>query len=235
MEFLSPEFFTALLSIVLMDLVLGGDNAIVIGMAARNLPPKDQKKVIFIGTAGAIGIRTLATLVAVWLLKIPGLLLVGGLLLLWMSYKLLTEEKGHDTVASGAGMWAAVRTIIIADAVMGIDNVLAVAGASQGSSLLVIFGLLISIPIVVWGSTLVIKAINRFPVIISIGAAVIANTAATMVVDEPFIHNYVGDSAILLWGLRIIFIAGVLILGKRKQKSCTITQQEVAEVSNSGK
>lgn len=235
MELFSPEFFSALLSIILMDLVLGGDNAIVIGMAARNLPKKEQKKVILIGTGGAIVIRTLATLIAVWLLKIPGLMLVGGLLLLWMAYKLLTDDKGHDTVASGASIWAAVRTIIIADAVMGLDNVLAVAGASHGNSLLVIFGLLISIPIVVWGSTLVIKAINRFPVIIPIGAAVITHTAATMIVGEPFVHKYVGESLLIELSLSIILIAGVLILGKRKQKSDALNQEEVAALPNSGK
>lgn len=223
MEFFSPEFFSAVLSIVLMDLVLGGDNAIVIGMAARNLPAQDQKKVILIGTGGAILIRSLATIVAVYLLKIPGLMLVGGLLLVWMAYKLLVEDKAEEesNIKSASNFWGAVRTIIIADAVMGIDNVLAVAGASHGSSLLVIFGLLISIPIVVWGSTIVIKAINRFPIIIPIGSAVIAHTAATMIISEPFVKNIVGESSLIEWGVSLLLIAGVLLLGnqKKKQKS----------------
>src|SRR4051812_31102799 len=128
------EFLTALLSIIMIDLVLAGDNAIVIGLAARNLPKNLQKKVIIWGTVGAIAIRALATVIVVWLLKIPGLLVIGGVLLIWIAYKLLVEEKGHD-VQAGNGFWAAIRTIIIADALMGLDNVLAVAGAAHGNYL----------------------------------------------------------------------------------------------------
>jgi len=218
MELFSVEFFRAVLAIVIMDLVLGGDNAIVIGMAARNLPHKQQKKVIFVGTAGAIIIRSLATVVAVYLLMIPGLMFAGGLLLLWMAYKLLTEEKEEEQVESAANFWGAVRTIIIADAVMGLDNVLAVAGAAHGHPILVIFGLLISIPIVVWGSTLVIKAMNRFPIIIPIGAAVITHTAVTMLVGEQFVINLIGESPYIEWGLSAVLIALVLYLGYRKNK-----------------
>lgn len=218
MEFFSPEFFSAVLSIVLMDLVLGGDNAIVIGMAARNLPRDSQKKVILIGTGGAILIRSLATIVAVWLLKIPGLMFVGGVLLVWMAYNLLTDDKEGEHVASAANFWGAIRTIIIADFIMGLDNILAVAGASHGSPFLVIFGLCISIPIVVWGSTLVIKAINRFPIIIPLGAAVITHTAVTMLVGEPYVKHFIGESSLLEWGLSAVFITIVLLLGHRKNK-----------------
>ncbi|MEA4901108.1 TerC family protein [Desulfitobacterium sp.] len=219
MELFHPEFLNALLSIVLMDLVLGGDNAIVIGMAARNLPAKDQKKVIFLGTGGAILIRSLATLIAVWLLKIPGLMLIGGLFLVYMAYNLLVEEKSEENnIDASSSFWGAVRTIVVADAVMGLDNVLAVAGASHGSPLLVICGLLISIPIVVWGSTLVIKAINRFPIIIPIGAAVIAHTAATMITGESFVKNFIGENVFIEWGLSAVLIAGVLFLGYRRKK-----------------
>lgn len=216
MQFLASGFLTALLSIVVIDLVLGGDNAIVIGLAARNLPHGEQKKVIFFGTLGAIVIRALTTLVAVWLLKIPGLLLAGGTFLVWMAYRLLTQEKSHD-VASSSNMLAAIRTIIIADAVMGLDNVLAVAGASHGSYVLVICGLAISIPIVVWGSTLVIKALNRFPWLIQFGSAVIAYTAATMIIDEPFLHPLFSENPLLRWGLTLTVISGVLWAGRRKQ------------------
>lgn len=218
MELFSPEFFTALFSIILLDLVLGGDNAILIGMAARNLPAKQQKKVIFIGTAGAIVLRSTLTVVAVWLLSVPGLRLAGGLMLVWIAYKLLTDEGGHDDVKAGDSMWAAVRTIIIADAVMGLDNVLAVAGASHGSYGMVIMGLLVSIPIVVWGSTIVIKAMNRFPVIIDIGAGVIAYTASKMIMEEPIIHMYF-ENALVHWGVTLLIVAGVLLAGKRKQKA----------------
>lgn len=228
MELFSPEFFQALLAIIVMDLVLGGDNAIVIGMAARNLPKQQQKKVIFIGTGGAILIRTLATLVAVYLLKIPGLMFVGGLLLVWMAYKLLTDEKHDEHVDSASNFWGAVRTIIIADAVMGLDNVLAVAGAAHGHPTLVIFGLIVSIPIVVWGSTLVIKAINRFPVIIPIGAAVITHTAVTMLVGEKFVVNLIGESALIEWGMSAVLIAIVLLLGQRKNKKKSLESAEKA-------
>lgn len=133
MDFFTSEFWTALLAIVIIDLVLAGDNAIVIGLSARNLPKDQQKKVVFWGTFGAIAIRSLLTLIAVWLLEIPGLLLIGGVLLIWIAYKLLVEEKKHD-VKSAGNLSSAIKTIVIADTVMGMDNVLAVAGAAHGNA-----------------------------------------------------------------------------------------------------
>ncbi|WP_043932153.1 TerC family protein, partial [Bacillus sp. EB01] len=177
MELFSPEFWAALGSLIIIDLVLAGDNAIVIGLAARNLPKKQQKQAIIWGTVGAIVIRATATILVVYLLEIPGLRLIGGLLLLVIAYKLLTEESGHEVKAQTT-FWGAIWTIIVADALMGLDNVLAVAGAADGHPLLVILGLLISIPIVVWGSTIILKWMERFPIIITIGAAVLAYTAA---------------------------------------------------------
>ncbi|MBB5325329.1 YjbE family integral membrane protein [Anoxybacillus tepidamans] len=215
MELFSIEFWSALLSIIIIDLVLAGDNAIVIGLAARNLPKHQQKQTIIWGTVGAIVIRALATLTVVWLLKIPGLLLVGGVLLVWIAYKLLVEEKGHE-VEAGKSMWEAIRTIIIADALMGLDNVLAVAGAAHGSPLLVILGLLISVPIIVWGSTLILKWVERFPIIITIGAGVLAWTAAKMIVDEPFLERYFANP-IVKYGFEILVIAGVIIAGTLKK------------------
>lgn len=212
MEIFSPQFFSALLAIIIIDLVLAGDNAIVIGMAARNLPPEHQKQVIIWGTVGAIIIRALATLAVVWLLKIPGLLLLGGLLLIWIAYKLLVEEKKHDLGASD-NRWEAIRTIIIADAVMGLDNVLAVAGSAHGSFTLVIMGLIISVPIVVWGSTFILKWIDRYPAIIYIGAGVIALTAAKMIVDEPLIKGLFANNPILEYALMLMVIGGVLVAG----------------------
>lgn len=216
MEFVSADFWSALLAIIVIDLVLAGDNAIVIGLAARNLPKDQQKKVIIWGTVGAIIIRAIATLVVVWLLKIPGLLLIGGLLLIYIAYKLLAEEKQHKTTA-GESFWAAIKTIIIADALMGLDNVLAVAGAAHGDFLLVVIGLLVSIPIVVWGSTLILKWLERFPVIITIGSAVLAFTAAKMIVDEKFFKGYFDDNPFIKWGLIILVIIGVVFFGKLKQ------------------
>lgn len=217
MELFSPEFFSALLSIVLIDLVLAGDNAIVIGMASRNLPKEQQRKAIMWGTVGAIGVRILATLLVVYLLKIPGLLLIGGLLLIWIAYKLLVEEKDHDNIKAGQSLGAAIRTIVIADTVMGLDNVLAIAGASHGSPLLVALGLIISVPIVVWGSTIILKWIERFPWIIYLGAAVLAYTAGGMIVDEPILDRFFVDNPVLEWGVIIAIVVAVLLTARMKQ------------------
>jgi len=217
MDFFTPEFWSALMAIVVIDLVLAGDNAIVIGLTARNLPKEQQKKVIFWGTFGAIALRSLLTLAVVWLLKIPGLLLAGGLLLVWIAYKLLVEEKSHD-VGSAGSLLAAIKTIIIADTVMGLDNVLAVAGAAHGDFVLVVLGLLISVPIVVWGSTLIIKWVERFPIIIYIGAGVLAWTAAKMIVDEPMVKGFFTANPVLKWGLIVVIIGGVLAAGRMKKQ-----------------
>ena len=167
MEFLSPAWFSALGAIVLIDLVLAGDNAIVIALAARSLPAHLQRKAIVWGTVGAIVVRAAMTLAVVWLLRIPGLMLVGGLALVWIAYKLLVpsqEADAHGTPADS--FWVAMKTIVVADALMGIDNVLGVAGAAHGSFDLVVIGLLVSVPIVVWGSTIVLKWVERFPLIV---------------------------------------------------------------------
>ncbi|MBY6037878.1 TerC family protein [Fictibacillus nanhaiensis] len=216
MELFSPDFWSALLAIVIIDLVLAGDNAIVIGLAARNLPKENQKKVIFWGTVGAIVIRAVATLAVVWLLKIPGLLLAGGLILLYIAYKLMIEEKDHDIEAQN-NVWAAIRTIIIADAVMGLDNVLAVAGAAHGDFLLVVIGLLISVPIVVWGSTLFLKLMEKYPFIITIGAAVLAWTASKMIVGEKFMKPYF-ENDFVKYGFELFIIIVVVGLGLLKKK-----------------
>lgn len=218
MEILSMDFFTAVLAIVLIDLVLAGDNAIVIGMAARNVPKQHQKQVILLGTIGAVVIRCLATLAVVWLLEIPGLLLIGGLLLIWISYKLLTEESSHNQIKTCDSRWQAIRTIIVADAAMGLDNVLAVAGSAHGNFMLVVFGLVISIPIVVWGSTVIMKWMDRFPVIIYLGAGVIALTAAKMILEEPHIAVFLTGLPLLKYGIMLAIIGGVLAAGKLKNK-----------------
>lgn len=159
------EFFWGLFAVVMIDLVLAGDNAIVIGMAARNVPVEHRQKAIFLGMGGAIFVRVLATAGVVYLLQVPGLLLAGGVLLIWIAYKLLAEDQGnrHEIDAKDS-LFAAVRTIVIADAVMGIDNVLGVAGAAHGSILLVALGLLISVPIIIWGSTFFIKCVEKYQI-----------------------------------------------------------------------
>lgn len=212
MDWLTGEMLYTLLMIIVIDLVLAGDNAIVIGMAARNLPKEQQKKAVIWGTVGAVVIRAAATLAVVWLLAIPGLLLVGGLFLVWIALKLLIEEKNHDSVKAGTTLAAAIRTIVIADAVMGIDNILAVAGAAHGNFALVVVGLAISVPVMVWGSTLVLKLIEKFPVTMYIGAAVLALTAGKMLVDEKFVKAWVGEG-LLKWTIVAIVVVVVLIAG----------------------
>lgn len=215
------EFLTGLLTIIAIDLVLAGDNAILIGLAARNLPVHQQKKVIMWGAVGAIIIRTIATLAVVWLLEIPGLHLVGGLLLVIIAYKLLVDDDKHGDIKSGENFWAAIRTIIIADALMGLDNVLAVAGAAHGDILLVILGLLVSIPVVMWGSTLILKWIERFPVIITIGSGILAWTASKMIVGEPFLKEFF-TNPFIKFGFEIVVIAGVIIAGKLKENKVVL-------------
>jgi len=218
MDILSAHFWSVLLTIIVTDLVLAGDNAIVIGLAARNLPKKNQKKAIVLGTMGAIVVRSILTLIVVWLLKIPGLLLIGGLLLIRIAYKLLVEENGHENMKPGDSLISAVKTIIIADAVMGLDNVLAVAGAAHGSFFMVVLGLLISVPIVVWGSTIIIKWIERFPSIIYIGAGVLAWTASRMIAEEPYIKGFFEEYIFVKWAMEIAIIVGVLLSGNRKKQ-----------------
>ncbi len=214
MEIFNAGFLSALLAIVVIDLVLAGDNAIVIALAARSLPVELRRKAIIWGTVGAIAVRTAMTLVVVWLLKIPGLLLLGGALLVWIAWKLLADndESGHQ-VSAASSFWGAMKTIVVADAVMGLDNVLAVAGAAQGSFVLVVLGLLISIPIVIWGSQLILKYVERYPAIIYIGGAVLAWTAAKMMVSEPLVKGYFDENALLSVLVYAAVIAGVLCAG----------------------
>jgi YjbE family integral membrane protein len=223
-EFLSAEFFSMLFSIIIIDLVLAGDNALVIGLASRNLPKEQQKKAIILGTAGAIAIRAIATIFVVWLLKIPGLHLIGGIILVWISYKLLIGEEGEENIQSSTSLFGAIRTIIVADVMMGLDNVLAVAGAAQGHTGMVVLGLLISIPLVVWGSQIIIKLMDRFPFLIYVGAGVLAFTAAKMLLSEKFILPFVDDNPVLKWGVIVVIVAGVLISGKiKKDRQSTTT------------
>ncbi|UXI70737.1 TerC family protein [Tahibacter amnicola] len=215
MELFSTAFFTALLAIIVIDLVLAGDNAIVIALAARSLPKDLQKKAILWGTVGAIVVRTLMTLVVVWLLKLPGLLLAGGLLLIPIALKLLTEDKSDDAheISKVNGFWGAMRTIIVADALMGLDNVLAVAGAAHGQFTLVVLGLLISVPIVVWGSTLILRLVERYPVVVYIGAGALLWTAAKMMLHEGFVIRFIDGRVWMEVIVYALVIGGGLAVG----------------------
>ncbi|MFC5403027.1 TerC family protein [Cohnella soli] len=212
-DILGLEFWSLLLTIVFIDLLLAGDNAIVIGLAARNLPKEMQNKAVMWGTVGAVVIRVIATMLVVTLLKIPFLLAVGGVLLLWIAYKLLVQGDAHSEVKSGSTLWAAIRTIVIADAAMGLDNVIAVAGAAHGDYFLVVLGLIISIPIVVWGSTLFIKLIEKFQIIIYLGSGILAYTAAKMITHAEEFESFFKDNAAISWTFIAILVVLVIVAG----------------------
>lgn len=215
----SPEFFSGLLAIILLDLVLAGDNAIVIAMAASRLPKSLQTKAIFWGTFGAIAIRFALTAVVVYLLKLPGLMLAGGLLLLPIAWSLLRHDPDDNPdIKAGRTFWSALRTIIVADALMGMDNVLAIAGASHGHLLLVIIGLLFSVPLVVWGSTLILKLIERFPIIMYLGAAAIAFTAGRMISSDNLLAGWFDAHAWTIYALDVTLVVGICSLGWLMQR-----------------
>ncbi len=216
MEIFSVQFLSSLAAIVMIDLVLAGDNAIVIALATRKLPLRYRNSAILWGTAGAVVVRSLMTLGVVWLLGIPGLMLAGGVMLVWIACKLLADKSPDEKNVSGSDtFWSAIKTIIVADLVMGLDNVLAVAGAAHGSFLLVVLGLLISIPIVVWGSQLILKLVDRFPAIIYLGAAVLAWTAAKMITSEPLLDDVLAGRVWLTGLIYAAVMAGVLGGGYR--------------------
>jgi YjbE family integral membrane protein len=194
--FTTPEFWVAVGQIILIDILLGGDNAVVIALACRKLPPKQRTQGILWGTAGAIVLRIILIFFALTLLAIPFLKIVGALLLLWIGVKLLVpeHEDGHANIEGSDKLWGAVKTVIVADFVMSLDNVIAIAGAAEASGTghsmaLVIFGVLVSIPIIVWGSQLVIKLMDRFPVIITLGGMLLGWIAGTMMVTDPALIN----------------------------------------------
>ena len=195
-ELLTPAFWVAVGQIIMIDILLGGDNAVVIALACRRLPARQRTQGILWGTAGAIALRVLLILFALKLLAIPFLKLVGAVLLVWIGIKLLRPEPddGHAQIAASDKLWAAVRTVIVADLVMSVDNVIAIAGAAQGAGHatqlpLVVFGLLVSIPIIVAGSRLVIRLMERFPWIVVGGGMLLGWIAGTMAVTDPALAN----------------------------------------------
>ena len=196
-EFFSAAFMSALFAIVLIDLVLAGDNALIIGLVAGTLPRQTQRKVIFWGTFGAIAVRGLMAILVVYVLDWPGFMLAGAIALVWIARKLLTPDPqaagNHAAAVPAATFAVALRTIVVADAVMGVDNVLAIGGAAIGSVLLIVLGLAISVPIIVWGSHLVIRLVDRFPSIVLLGGAVLGWTAYSMIVREPLLASWFAD------------------------------------------
>jgi YjbE family integral membrane protein len=196
MEFGSPDFWVALAQIIGINIVLSGDNAVVIALACRSLPPAQQKKAIFWGSFAAIAMRVVLTVAAVELLKTPYLKLAGAVLLLWIGVKLLVPEDEHEEKhAAHSDLAAAVKTILIADLVMSLDNVIAVAAAAKGSLTLLILGLLISIPLVIFGSAMLLKVMERYPIIITIGAALLGYVAGEMAITDPAVKDWIDANA----------------------------------------
>lgn len=193
MEFLTPEILFALITIIIADLLLAGDNALVIGMACRGLPARQKRRAMLWGVGGAVVLRIIFTALVTWLLSIPLLQAIGGALLAWIAVKLLTqkEEININAADDTTSFYSAVKTIILADAVMSLDNVLAVAGAAHGSIPLVVFGLLLSVPIVIFGSQMVSLLVEKYPVLLFGGAGVLAWTAGKMLMEDAMIQRVV--------------------------------------------
>jgi YjbE family integral membrane protein len=208
------EFLLGLIEIILINIVLSGDNAVVIALACRNLDAKYQKKAIFLGSFGAIALRVILTFVAVYLLKIPYLNFIGGILLLWIAINLLKGGDDED-IKGSSNLMGAIKTIIIADLIMSLDNVVAVAGAAHGNMVLIIIGLAISIPLIIWGSQLLMKIMEKFPIIVILGAGLLGYTAGEMILNDKavghFFEQFNSDLHIII---PIILAAFVIILGK---------------------
>ncbi len=220
-EFLTAHFWVAVGQIIMIDILLGGDNAVVIALACRQLPPTQRMKGIVWGTAGAIVLRVILIAFALALLEVPYLKFVGALLLIWIGVKLLApdEDNDHGNIQSSDKLWIAVRTVIVADLVMSIDNVIAIAGAAQTAGeqhelLLVIFGLLVSIPIIVWGSQMVLKLMDRFPLIITFGGMLLGWIAGTMAHTDPALTSWLPRERVWHYGLGVAGAVLVLVIGK---------------------
>ncbi|HEX6829780.1 MAG TPA: TerC family protein, partial [Burkholderiales bacterium] len=216
MDFGTTQFWVALMQLIGVNIVLSGDNAVVIALAARSLPPQQQKKAVFWGSGAAVVLRILLTAVAVEMLKLAYLKLVGAALLLWIGVQLLLpEDDGEGGVEGSGSLMTAVRTILIADLVMSMDNVIAVAAAAKGSLLLLIIGLAISIPLVIFGSTLLLRVMERFPIIVTIGAGLLGWVAGEMGVTDPLVKEWIDANAAWMHG--VVPAAGAaLVIGAGK-------------------
>ena len=214
---MDAEFMAALSKIIMINIVLSGDNAVVIAMACRNLSPRAQKLGIIWGTVGAVVFRIVLTFFAAWLLQFAYLQIVGGLLLLYIAIHLLTDEK-EEEVEAQENLIGAIKTILFADVIMSLDNVLGIAAVAQGNFVLLIIGLAISIPIVVFGSTLILKIMARFPVIIYIGAGILGYVAGEMLVGDKAVTDFVHQHAYLHTAVPIVLAAGVIIYGYLKKR-----------------
>ena len=220
----SADFWIGLVKIIWINIILSGDNAVVIALAARSLPPDQQKKAIAFGSGAAVVLRIVLTVVAAKLLELSFLQIIGGCLLLWIGLQLLTSHDEVEGASKGTGsMMAAIRTILIADLVMSLDNVIAVAAAAQGNMLLLILGLAISIPLVIFGSTLMIKLMERFPVIVILGAGLIGWVGGETIMNDNLLHGYVEGHPALHYLAAAAGAALVVGLGLWLQKRAEAT------------
>jgi YjbE family integral membrane protein len=244
-EFATQIFWLNLLKIIGVNLILSGDNAVVIALAARSLPARQQKAAVLWGSGAAVLMRIVLTIFAVALLTLPWLKIVGALLLFWIGVKLLVPEDGDENINASDNLMAAIRTILIADLVMSIDNVIAVAAAAQGSYTLLILGLAISIPLVIFGSTLLLTLMERWPVIITIGGGLLGFVAGEMLVTDPVLKGWLGGLGVVfdgegkprVGGLSLEIIVGVLgavivvalgtLIGKRKAMKAAVHEAAV--------
>jgi YjbE family integral membrane protein len=205
------EYIFTLFSIMLINMLLSGDNALVIALASRNLPQEQQKAAIFWGGAGAVGLRMIFVFIAAILLKVPYLQLLGGILLLWIAIKLITGDHEEEKEIEGAqSIWGAVKTIIIADVVMSLDNVIAIVGVAKGNFILIAIGLAISIPIIIWGSKLIIHLMERWPIIVTLGAAFLGWVGGEMSVSDQKVHSILAMYPLLHWLVPAAFAVIVL-------------------------
>ena len=228
MEYLShPDFWIGLVKIIWINIILSGDNAVVIALAARSLPPEQQKKAVMFGSGAAVVLRIVLTVVAAKLLELSFLQIIGGCLLLWIGLQLLTGNEDDEGASKGTGsMMAAIRTILIADLVMSLDNVIAVAATAQGNMVLLILGLAISIPLVIFGSTLMIKLMERFPVIVTLGAALIGWVGGETIVNDNLLHGYTMAHPWLHYAAAAV--GAVLVVGLGKFMQARSAKKEVA-------
>ncbi|MBM3648000.1 MAG: TerC family protein [Alphaproteobacteria bacterium] len=207
---LTPAFWSGLVQIILVNIVLSGDNALVIALACRNLEKRHQRPAILAGSAGAIILRIIFVLIVDQLLKISYLKLIGGLLLLWIGVKLVQgEEEDEDGVKASSSLWGAIRTIIIADAVMSLDNAIAIAAAAHGDTTLIVLGLLISIPLIIFGATLIMVLLNRFPIIVIAGGALLGYIAGEVLATDP---AYADKLAATIPNAKLVFEVGCAVL-----------------------
>jgi YjbE family integral membrane protein len=236
LEFLQALSWAAVFQIIMIDILLGGDNAVVIALACRNLGPKQRMQGILWGTAGAILLRVVLIAFALTLLDIPFLKVVGGLLLLWIGVKLLLpEHDGHDKIQGGSSVASAVKTIIVADFVMSLDNVIAIAGAAQNADPghqigLVIFGLLVSVPIIIWGSTLVLKLIDRYPLVVTFGAGLLGWIAGGMILTDVVVQERFGvQPPMVKLGAEVVGALIVVLLGRWLASRKVVSKESLNE------